>query len=414
MEKDEYGIGNVNVPPQIREFATKLSEGQKTKCLSLFSSSAPNLPMPTELERFSESLSVLEKADFWRAVSQIQTMSTNVVPLPSLPTSDNVNAYPAAPAAFEEVNNSVSVVDEVSCDPPTNSGASAPKNKWELSFIAPIMDEVGIPSRKDFFQLMKGTPAVKNPESEKTPFLRSTDVQREVARKSIENNTFLSDKCLEEDQKTVITEFKRVWAKEKKRVACNKKCCINETTFSLYVSFAIMIGYGLILGGSLTLGAEIPVAPATIMIVLGAIVMIITIVMLCCSCCATGFRSLGAERDLSAEDFWSDLKGSMRPCVERRDKDWRRKKEWRWVMTRSERKEEEKIDKEEEARKKKEENEKLSREAAIEMEKLQMKQAMSVGAGGTGNVEFTNQAYSASVAVEVEPRTTLKGDEYHY
>ncbi|KAH7831398.1 uncharacterized protein MONOS_14364 [Monocercomonoides exilis] len=286
MEKNIFEPLYAHVPASILEFAAQLPKEQREKCHSLFSRSAPNLPMPTELDRFSESLDVLEKADFWKAVSQVRAQSTNLVPLPSLPTSDNICAYPAAPPNLEGVNSSVPVADEVRCDPPTNLGAAAPKNKWELSFVAPIIDEEGVPSRQFFSQLMKGEKAVKEPEKEKTPFLRSTDVQREVARKSIENESFQNDKCLDEDQKFVLTEFKR-------------------------------------------------------------------------------------------KGFWSDLRESMKPCVEKRDKNWIRKKEWRWLMTKKERKEEEEIDKIEDERKEKEENEKMILEAAIEMERLKIKQAMA-------------------------------------
>ncbi|KAH7831509.1 uncharacterized protein MONOS_12942 [Monocercomonoides exilis] len=415
MEKDIFEPLNGHVPASILEFAAQLPKAQREKCHSLFSRSAPNLPMPTELDRFSESLDVLEKADFWKAVSQVRAQSTNLVPLPSLPTSDNICAYPAAPPNLEGVNSSVPVADEVRCDPPTNLGAAAPKNKWELSFVAPIIDEEGVPSRQFFSQLMKGEKAVKEPEKEKTPFLRSTDVQREVARKSIENESFQNDKCLDEDQKFVITEFKRVWGKEKKRVACNKRFCLGNLCFLLCSVYTLMAGYVLVMvGGLLMEDKDMPIGANIAMIVVGAIIAIVCTVLLICTCCPTGLSSLGVERDLASQGFWDDLRESMKPCVRQRVKNWRRKKEWRWLLSKDERRNEEKIDKVEDARKKKEENEKLSREAAIEMEKLQMKQVITAGTSGTGNVEFSNQAYSASVAVEVEPRTILKEEEYHY
>eukprot|EP00770_Monocercomonoides_exilis_P011083 MONOS_11031.1-p1 / transcript=MONOS_11031.1 / gene=MONOS_11031 / organism=Monocercomonoides_exilis_PA203 / gene_product=unspecified product / transcript_product=unspecified product / location=Mono_scaffold00529:36684-37931(+) / protein_length=343 / sequence_SO=supercontig / SO=protein_coding / is_pseudo=false len=341
MDKESFESTEHNIPQPIREFAMSLPEDLKNKCIGLFSKFLPSLPLPIDLEEFSETLSIAEKAEFWKAVSQVQAQFVNPVPLP------------------------IPVSDEVSCDPSTNPGAAAPKNKWELSFVAPIIDEEGVPSRQFFSQLMEGIKAVKEPEKEKTPFLRSTDVQREVARKSIENNTFQNDKCLDEDQKAVITEFKRVWGKEKKRVACNKKFCIDDECMLNCLSVVLFFG-------------------------------------------------TGTERDLSSNEFYFDLKECVRLCVEKRVKNWRRRKEWRWLMIRKEREAEKKIDKEEEERKKKEENEKLSREAAIEMEKLQMKQVMTAGTSGAGNDKFTNQAFSSSVAVEMEVGTEaiMKEDEY--
>ncbi|KAH7828448.1 uncharacterized protein MONOS_15590 [Monocercomonoides exilis] len=409
MDKETFESIELNVPQAIREFVAHLPEDLKKKCISLFSKFSPSLPMPAELDKFSESLGVLEKADFWKAVSQVQAQSTNAVPLPSLPTSDNICAYPAAPPNLEGVNSSVPVADEVRCDPPTNLGAAAPKNKWELSFVAPIIDEEGVPSRQFFSQLMKGEKAVKEPEKEKTPFLRSTDVQREVARKSIENDTFSSDKCLDEDQKAAITGLKRVWSTEKKRVACNKRFCLTSSSVQLFFMLMTSAGFIVLIVGLIIWGNA-----GTIMVAAGASFVGINLIVYCCANLTGCTRSLSEMRDLSRNEFSSELKEIMSPCVEQRVKDWRRKKEWRWLLTSEERKIEEKIDKEEEERKKNEEKEKLSREAAIEMEKMVVKQVMTAGTGGPENVEFSNQAYSASVAVEVEveSRAIQKEDEY--
>ncbi|KAH7825086.1 uncharacterized protein MONOS_14720 [Monocercomonoides exilis] len=414
MNKESFESTEHNIPQPIREFAMSLPEDLKNKCIGLFSKFLPSLPLPIDLEEFSETLSIAEKAEFWKAVSQVQAQFVNPVPLPSLPTSDNINACTATPPNFDGTNNLVLVADEVCCEPPTNEGAAAPKNKWELSFVAPIIDEEGVPSRQFFSQLMEGIKAVKEPEKEKTPFLRSTDVQREVARKSIENNTFLNDRCLDEDQKAVIAEFKRIWEKEKKRVACNERFCLTDSNLGLFAMFLLVAGITILIVGLSIKGKSTTRNARIALIATGASLIACYVIILICSCFLACLFSLGVMRSLSDDEFSDELKGVMRPCVERRIKDWRRKKEWRWFLTRKERKIEEKIDKEEEERKKKEENEKLSREAAIEMEKLQMKQVMTVGTSGAGNDKFTNQAFSSSVAVEmeVEPRAIMKEDGY--
>ncbi|KAH7820141.1 uncharacterized protein MONOS_12699 [Monocercomonoides exilis] len=209
------------------------------------------------MERFSESLGVLEKADFWKAVSEVQAQSTNLVPLPSLPTSNNICAYPAAPPNLEGVNSSVPVANEVSCEPPINLGDAAPKNKWELSFIAPIIDEEGVPSPQFFSQLMKGEIAIKDLEKEKPPFSSSTAAQREVARNSIKNDTFRNDKCLNEDQKAVAAEYKRIWEKEKKRVDCNKMFRISDVCLMSCLVAVLIIGIVIWIAGLAILGNDL-------------------------------------------------------------------------------------------------------------------------------------------------------------
>ncbi|KAH7820413.1 uncharacterized protein MONOS_9430 [Monocercomonoides exilis] len=408
MDKESFESIEHNIPQQIREFAAQLPEDLKNKCISLFSKFLPSLPLPIDLENFSETLSIAEKAEFWKVVSQVQAQSTNSVPLPSLPTSDNINAYTATPPNLEGVNNSVPVAGEISCDPPTNLGAAAPKNKWELSFVAPIIDEEGVPSRQFFSQLMKGIKAVKEPEKEKIPFLRSTDVQREVARKSIENDTFLNDRCLDEDQKAVITEFKRIWEKEKKRVACNNRFCLTESKVFIFLMLLLVAGFVF-----LFVGTSISGNAGVVMIIIGASFFTCFLFVSFIKCFSTCMDSWGVERDLSWSTFSSELKGVMLPCVEHRIQDWRRKEEWRWLLSKEERKFEEKIDREEEERKEKEENEKLSHEAAIEMENMMAKQVMLGSDGGAGNLKSNNSARTVEyVEVGAEAGAIIKDDEY--
>ncbi|KAH7820142.1 uncharacterized protein MONOS_12698 [Monocercomonoides exilis] len=80
-------------------------------------------------------------------------------------------------------------------------------------------------------------------------------------------------------------------------------------------------------------------------------------------------------------------------------------------MTRKEREAEEKIDKEEEERKKKEEDEKLSREAAIEMEKLQLKRAFSENDEEV-NSKYHNCNHSTLIVVDVGSGALKKDDDY--
>ncbi|KAH7819166.1 uncharacterized protein MONOS_3240 [Monocercomonoides exilis] len=412
MDKESFESIEHNIPQPIREFAARLSEDLKNKCMSLFSNSAQNLPIPSELDRFSESLSVLEKVNFWKAVSQVQDRSTNHVPLPSLPTSENICAYPAAPPNFDGTNNLMPVADEVSCDLSTDEGDAAPKNKWELSFVAPVIDEEGVPSREYFSQLMKGEVALEEPEKDTTPFLRSTDVQHEVARKSIENNTFLNDRCLDEDQKAVITEFKRIWEKEKKRVACNNRFYFADSIVALsFSAFLFVAGIPILIVGGDILEKSITRNAGIALIATGASFIICSLMLEICIHIPICINSFGEMRDLSHYKFTSELKGVMRPCVEQRIKDWRRKKELRWLLSKEERKTEEIIDKEEEERKKNKEKEKVDKATAIAMEKMIAKQMMLLSDGKTGNLKNDNSTRTVEY-VEVGTEAIVKDDEY--
>eukprot|EP00770_Monocercomonoides_exilis_P002952 MONOS_2934.1-p1 / transcript=MONOS_2934.1 / gene=MONOS_2934 / organism=Monocercomonoides_exilis_PA203 / gene_product=unspecified product / transcript_product=unspecified product / location=Mono_scaffold00064:83006-84235(+) / protein_length=390 / sequence_SO=supercontig / SO=protein_coding / is_pseudo=false len=381
MEKDYCPVVHQEVPNQIKKFAARLPEEQRIKCM--------------------KSLDVVEKAGFWKAVMEVQAQSTNLVPLPSLPTSNNICAHHITPPNLEEANDSMPVVYEVRCDPLTNLGADAPKNKWELSFVAPIIDEEGVPSPQFFSRLMKGEIAVKEPEKEKTPFLRSTGVQREIARKLIENNGYLNDAYLEEDQEAVITEFKRVWRKEKERVECNKKFCINDECLLSCLSIGLYFGIVMLIAGCVMFGCNLSSESGLVIIIVGSAIIVITVILLICMCCPFCMNSFGTEKDFSSTWFGDDLRESMKPCVRQRVKDWRRKKEWRWLLTSEERREEERIDKIEDARKKKEENEKLSPEAEIEMERLMKMRNLARCDGGARNIQATG-IFETVVAVDVE------------
>ncbi|KAH7823423.1 uncharacterized protein MONOS_3664 [Monocercomonoides exilis] len=411
MEKDICTVGQLKVPIQIKEFAERLPDEQRTKCMSLFSCSAPNLPMPTELDRFSETLGVLEKLAFWKAVSLVQAQSTSCAPLVCLPTSEIVNSSINQKPAFEELGNSHPAANDVFAKSSSTSGAIVPKNKWELSFVAPIIDGEGVPSGEYFSQLMKEEKEIMKEEGKNTIFSRSTEVQREVARKSIENGSFHDDKFLDEDQKVVITEFKRIWGKERERVACNKRFCLGNFCFSLCSIYTSVAGYVLVLvGGMLFIDNVVPVGVNITMIVAGAIIAIVCVVLLICSCRPTGLSSLGEERDLSSPGFWDNLREWMKPCVRQRVKDWRRKKEWRWLLSKEERKEEEKIDKEEEERKKKEKIEQLNRKAEIEMERMMKMQNEARSDGGVRNIQ-TTCIYETVAAVNIETGSIYKDEE---
>ncbi|KAH7831457.1 uncharacterized protein MONOS_12296 [Monocercomonoides exilis] len=411
MEKDICTVGQLKVPIQIKEFAEQLPEEQRTKCMSLFSCSAPNLPLPAELDIFSETLGVLEKLAFWKAISLVQAQSTTCAPLVCLPTSEIVNSSINQKPAFEEVGNLSPAANNVIAKPSSTSDAIIPKNKWELSFVAPIIDEEGVPSRQFFSQLMKEEKADMKQEKKKTIFSRSTDVRCEVARKSIENGSFQNDKCLDEDQKVVITELKRVWGKERERVACNKRFCLSDSCIGGVLYFSLMAGVAIsIVGGLLFISERVPIGVNIALIVFGAITIIVCTVLMICTCCPIELSSLGVERDLASQGFWDDLRESMKPCVRQRVKNWRRKKEWRWLLSEDERNEEEKIDKEEEERKRKEKMEQLSRKAEIEMERMMKIQNEAGSDGGARNIQ-TTCIYGTVAVVNAEKGIINKDEE---
>ncbi|KAH7819729.1 uncharacterized protein MONOS_12691 [Monocercomonoides exilis] len=411
MEKELEEVENANIPQQICEFANNLNESQRTKCMDLFSRCAPCLPLPSELEQFGGTLSVSEKAAFWQTISRLQSQQESNEPPSSLPTLEIDNSSLHTMPAFEEVGNARPATAVVGAGTTAVSGDPAPKNKWELSFVAPIIDELGVPSRKYFSDLVKKSPVVGVDENDKTPYSSSTEVQRAAARIAIENNTFQRDRFLDEDQKAIISAFKREWEKDKKRVACNKRYCICETTFYIYISIIFLICLIFIMLASLTFGTEAPVISFIPFIVVGVLLVVLPMSLCACAYFCVGPNYWGKVRDLTSDELDSVLREITRPCVEQRVKDWRRKKEWRWLMSRKERKEEEKIDKEEEEQKIKEEKRRIERETAIEME-MKSKQALSERGKESENLIFSGSYEANAAAVDVGTGAFDKNEVY--
>ncbi|KAH7828928.1 uncharacterized protein MONOS_13106 [Monocercomonoides exilis] len=214
--------------------------------MGLFSRWAPCLPLPSELEQFGGNQSVSEKAAFWQTISRLQSQQESNESPSSLPTSEIDNSSLHSMPAFEEVGNARPATAVVGAGTTAVSGDTAPKNKWELCFVAPIIDEFGVPSRKYFSDLVKKVPVVGMHGNGKTPHSRSTAVQREVARKAIENYTFQRDRFLDEDLKAIISAFKQEWEKDKKRLGRNKRFCICKATYYLFVEYSIVTGIILI------------------------------------------------------------------------------------------------------------------------------------------------------------------------
>ncbi|KAH7824025.1 uncharacterized protein MONOS_9271 [Monocercomonoides exilis] len=163
------------------KFAKALPEKQKKKCIKLFENTGGSFPSSDSLEEFAHSLPVGQNALFWNAVNECSGSSECYLQNKQLPLGETKDAQKA-------------VIGHI----------------WEASYVAPILDKNGVPSRNLYTSLMLGYERYLTCLRSNEKWNKSTQTQLNLAKKAIRTDMYLRDRSLGEDQKAVIAEFKRI------------------------------------------------------------------------------------------------------------------------------------------------------------------------------------------------------------
>ncbi|KAH7831020.1 uncharacterized protein MONOS_6886 [Monocercomonoides exilis] len=377
----------------ILKFSETLPELQKQKLMEIFENTESSFPSSNSLEEFARSLPVGQNALFWNAVNECSGASECYLQKKQLP--------------FIETKDAPKVVIG---------------HIWEASYVAPILDKNGVPSRNLYTSLMFGYERYLTCLRSNEKWNKSTQTQLNLAKKAIRTDMYLHDRSLEEDQKAVITEFKRISQREFNKAKCHMKYHLSAGCVNFIAIILFLIGLYLI-AMTFIFASKMSNELVTLFSIVGLICMCLFSSICVLSCVFNSyFDSIGLVRYLSNQAFDGELKKVMRPCVEKRVENWKRQIMWRWLLCKSELKIEWKIDEMEE----KEKNSKeivLSGKEEEELRRLEGIQAMAIsGCSGNGkeveadrelllpksdNSSFNQNSANASLITEKEEEYSL-------
>ncbi|KAH7831809.1 uncharacterized protein MONOS_18528 [Monocercomonoides exilis] len=324
----------------IQKFAETLPDQQKQKCTQLFMPNDDSLPDAVSMEEFSKELSVRDKVLFWKAVNECNdAFNPNLQSELHKNNMDGELLHPEIinQKEFTSIEKELQFEQQTCCEP-MHLQKSAIHQIWEASYVAPILDKDGVPSVIHYSRLMLDY-------DEYLPFLKADDlwnnktqIQLNLANKAICSNLFLDDRSLGDDQKAVIIEFNRLLQKERDKAYFQTKFYLSKECVNIVSCIFIFIGIMMIFGHFYfrLYGGYIS---RRMLLIPGVILLLLHFTIFGFQCFASGyFVSLGKKRSLTDPAFEGKLKRVMRPCVEKRVKNWKYKKEWRWIMSKKEQK----------------------------------------------------------------------------